>query len=182
MTVTTVHQAKGREWDVVIVGSLGNDRADTDPVGQELGPYCRRPAFEPAERIADFDHARRHYVAFSRARHLLVLTARGSVHPRFADAWEGLPRWDRMDRRALGRQRFRPPEVPEDVEQVPEPERVIPYLKRLDVWMGRAATMGSMVAQTGRPPPAALTANDNFGGDVRVVVNPPQGGEEHHVH
>ncbi len=66
LTVTTIHQAKGREWDVVIVGSLGFDNADVDPVGRELGPYCKRPAFEPAGRIAAFEHARQHYVAFSR--------------------------------------------------------------------------------------------------------------------
>lgn len=137
---------------MVIVGSLGYDSSDTDPVGRELAPYCWRPAFEPAERVADFDHARQAYVAFSRARHLLVLTARGSVHSRFADAWEDLPRWDRMDRRSLGRQRFRPPEVPEDVEQVPEPERVIPYLKRLDVWVRRARATGPMSHKPeGRP-------------------------------
>ena len=139
LTVTTIHQAKGREWDVVMVGSLDFDNGDTDPVGRELEPYCSRPAFEPADRIADFDHARQHYVAFSRPRHLLVLTAAGDVHPRFKNAWDGLPRWDRMDRRELARQRFRPPEPTEDVEQVPEPEQVIPYLKRLDVWVGRVA-------------------------------------------
>ena len=130
LTVTTIHQAKGREWDVVIVGSLGFHNSDTDPVGRELEPYCSRPAFEPADRVADFDHARQHYVAFSRPRHLIVLTAAGDVHPRFKNAWDGLPRWDRMDRGTLARQRFRPPEPTEDVEQV------IPYLKRLDVWVG----------------------------------------------
>ena len=135
LTVTTIHQAKGREWDVAIVGSLDFDNADVDPVGRELGPYCRRPAFEPAERIADFDHARQHYVAFSRPRGLLVLTSAGPVHPRFADAWDFLPRWDRMDRRALARQRFRPPESAADVEDTSGPVRVIPYLKRLDVWV-----------------------------------------------
>ena len=139
VTVTTIHQAKGREWDVVIVGSLGFDNADVDPVGRELAPYCKRPAFEPADRIANFDHARQHYVAFSRPKHLLVLTAAGEVHTRFADAWDGLPRWDRMDRRTLARQRFRPPEPTEDVEQPREPEQVIPYLKRLDVWVGCTA-------------------------------------------
>ena len=139
VTVTTIHQAKGREWDVVIVGSLDFDNADVDPVGRELAPYCKRPAFEPADRIANFDHARQHYVAFSRPKHLLVLTAAGEVHTRFADAWDGLPRWDRMDRRTLARQRFRPPEPTEDVEQPLEPEQVIPYLKRLEVWVGCAA-------------------------------------------
>ena len=139
VTVTTIHQAKGREWDVVIVGSLDFDNVDVDPVGRELAPYCQRPAFEPAERIADFDHARQHYVAFSRAKGLLVLTAAGDVHPRFVGVWELLPRWDRMDRGALARQRFRPPEATEDVEQPPEATADVPYLKRLDVWVGSAA-------------------------------------------
>ena len=139
LTVTTIHQAKGREWDVVIVGSLDFDNADVDPVGRELDPYCKRPALEPADRTANFDHARQHYVAFSRPKHLLVLTAAGEVHTRFADAWDGLPRWDRMDRRTLARQRFRPPEGAEDVEQPPEPELLIPYLNVLDVWVGCTA-------------------------------------------
>ena len=139
LTVTTIHQAKGREWDVVIVGSLDFDNPDTDPVGSELGPYCRRPAFEPADRIAAFDHARQHYAAFSRPRSLLVLTASGRVHPRFADVWDWLPRWDRMDRRALAGQRFRPSEPPGGVDQTPETVQVIPYLKRLDVWVRRSS-------------------------------------------
>ena len=140
VTVTTIHQAKGREWDVVIVGSLAFDNADVDPVGRELAPYCRRPAFEPAERIADFDHARQHYVAFSRPKGLLVLTSAGPVHPRFEHIWNDLPRWDRVDRRALARQRFRPPEAVADMEHASGRVRVIPHLKRLDVWVGWAAT------------------------------------------
>ena len=137
--VTTIHQAKGREWDVVIVGSLDFCNPNVDPVGRELGSYRHRPAFEPAGRIADFDHARQHYVAFSRPRSLLVLTGSGPVHPRFEGIWNDLPRWDRVDRRALARQRFRPPESAVVTEQAPGPVRVIPYLKRLDVWVGRAA-------------------------------------------
>ena len=110
LAVTTIHQAKGREWDVVITGSLNYDNPDVDPVSRELRTYCRRPAFEPAGRIADFDHARQHYVAFSRARHLLVLTSNGAVHPRFDAIWKQLPRWDDLtgsDLAALQRQRFR---------------------------------------------------------------------------
>ena len=139
LTVTTIHQAKGREWDVVIAGSLSFDNPVTDPVGRELAPYCRRPTFEPPDRIAQFDHARQHYVAFSRPKRLLVLTASKPVHPRFRDAWECLPRWDRMDRRSLGRQRFRPDDVA-DAEPKPGPAQppwVIPSVERLDVWVGR---------------------------------------------
>ena len=110
LAVTTIHQAKGREWDVVITGSLNYDNPDVDPVGRELRSYCRRPAFEPAGRIADFDHARQHYVGFSRPRGLLVLTSNGAVHPRFDAIWKQLPRWDDLtgsELAALQRQRFR---------------------------------------------------------------------------
>ena len=41
LAVTTIHQAKGREWDVVITGSLNYDNPDVDPVGRELRSYCR---------------------------------------------------------------------------------------------------------------------------------------------
>ena len=143
LTVTTIHQAKGREWDVVIVGSLDFDNPDTDSVGRELMPYVRRPAFEPAGRIAEFDHARQHYVAFSRPRGLLALAAAGPVHPRFEDAWQSLPRWDEMDppaRAALAGQRFRPPEPPVNGEPVPEATGTIPYLRRLDVRVRRGTS------------------------------------------
>ena len=141
LTVTTIHQAKGREWDVVIVSSLDYCNPDVDPVGRELQHYCLRPSFEPAGRTSDFDHARQHYVAFSRPRGLLVLTSGGPVHPRLEDAWDRLPRWDRMDRRALARQRFRPPEQTRETERSPCPVHATPSLRHLDVWVGRAASL-----------------------------------------
>ncbi len=144
VTVTTVHQAKGQEWDVVIVGSLGFDNADVDPVGRELLPYCPRPSLEPADRIASFDHARQSYVAFSRARHLLALTAGGPVHPRFQGVWDGLPRWDELDHgslAALAGQRFGAPTEDRDVDVAgaPPARRVIARLRRVDIRWGRAA-------------------------------------------
>ena len=143
LTVTTIHQAKGREWDVVIVSSLDYCNPDGDPVGRELQHYCLRPSFEPAGRTSDFDHARQHYVAFSRPRGLLVLTSGGPVHPRLEDAWDRLPRWDRMDRRALARQRFRPAEQTGKTERPPCPVPATPSLRRLDVWVGRAASLAN---------------------------------------
>ena len=133
LTVTTIHQAKGREWDVVIVGSLDYCNHDAGPVGRELQYCCRRPSFEPVDRIADFDHARQRYAAFSRPRGLLVLTSGGLVHPR----------WDRMDRRALARQRFPPAEQTRRTERSPWPVHVSPSLGSLDVWVGRAASLAN---------------------------------------
>ena len=105
--VTTIHQAKGREWDVVIVGSLNGPDLETDRVGRNLAEYIAGCSGEPVERIGDFDRARRHFVAFTRAKHLLVLTATGEPHPRFSDIWNGATRWPDVDRGdALARQRF----------------------------------------------------------------------------
>ena len=141
LTVTTIHQAKGREWDVVIVGSLDYCNPDGDPVGRELQRYCLRPSFEPVDRTSDFDHARQNYVALSRPRGLLILTSGDPVHPRLEDAWGRLPRWDSMDRRALARQRFQPAEHTHKTERSPCPVHVTPSLRRLDVWVGRAASL-----------------------------------------
>ena len=143
LTVTTVHQAKGREWDVIIVGSLGYCNPDGDTVGRELQHYCLRPSFEPADRTSDFDHARQLYVAFSRPKGLLVLTSGGPVHPRLEDAWDRLPRWDRMDRGALAKQRFKPAEQTGKTERSSRPVPATPSLRRLDVWVGRAASLAN---------------------------------------
>lgn len=106
LLVTTIHQAKGREWDVVIVGSLNGPDLDSDRVGGALAEYIEGCAGEPAELAGELDRARRHYVAFTRARRLLVLTATGEPHARFNDIWAGAARWPDMDKDALARQRF----------------------------------------------------------------------------
>ena len=158
LTVTTIHQAKGAEWDVVIVGSLDYCSSDVDPVGRELRHYCLRPPFEPPDRIADFDDARQRYVAFSRPRGLLVLTSGAPVHPRLEDAWDRLPRWDRMDLRALARQRFRPADQTRETERPSQPAHAAPFLERLDVWVGRAASPANAPRLSG-PPQIRRTSN-----------------------
>ena len=158
LTVTTIHQAKGREWDVVIVGSLDYCSSDVDPVGGELRHYCLRPPFEPLDRVADFDNARQRYVAFSRPRGLLVLTSDGPVHPRLEDAWDSLPRWDRMDLSALVRQRFRPADQTRETERSSWPAHAAPFLERLDVWVGRAASPANG-PRLSRPPQIQRTSN-----------------------
>ena len=108
--VTTIHQAKGLEWPVVVVGSL-DGAGGRDDVGRQLNAHSPRPPFEPADRIPDFDRMRQHYVAFSRAQNLLVLTASGPPASHFAPIWGGLPRWPNLDAASLDnllKQRFSP--------------------------------------------------------------------------
>ena len=105
LLVTTIHQGKGREWDAVIAGSLCGPDLETDRIGRTLADHGVYSG-EPADRIADFDRARQHYVSFTRARHLLVLTASGEPQARFRSIWENANRWPDVDRESLARQRF----------------------------------------------------------------------------
>ena len=141
VTVTTIHQSKGGEWPVVIVGSLGFHNPNVDPVGRSLSPYFLRSDAEPARRIATFDHMRQHYVAFSRAQRLLVLTAGGPVHQRFDDIWDQACRWRELcerDIEALARQRFEPREKVPTREAAPIAGRLMLRLMGVEVHLGRA--------------------------------------------
>ena len=123
--VTTIHQSKGLEWPVVMVGSLDGSGGGDD-IGRELEGYNPRPPFEPAERIPDFDAMRQYYVAFSRARNLLVLTANKPPAPRFSPIWDGLPRrrgldavdaavWEKLLRQRFGEERLHGASVQADL-------------------------------------------------------------------
>ncbi|MBQ3446508.1 MAG: ATP-dependent helicase, partial [Synergistaceae bacterium] len=77
----TVHQAKGLEFPVVFTDSLSSYPQDNFAPGHSEGlmqeisrNYCRRPEFEPHERVKYFDFWRLYYTAFSRAQDLLILT------------------------------------------------------------------------------------------------------------
>ena len=73
----TIHQSKGMEFPVVVVGSLfATPRKDLKEVIEELenNVYHRQP-FEPHAVIKYYDFWRVFYTAFSRAQNLLVLTA-----------------------------------------------------------------------------------------------------------
>ena len=74
----TIHQSKGLEFPVVIVGSLFSiPRTQNDAFIQTLENevYHRKP-YEPFNRIKYFDFWRLYYTAFSRAQNLLALTSR----------------------------------------------------------------------------------------------------------
>ncbi|MEM1095305.1 MAG: ATP-dependent DNA helicase [Bacteroidota bacterium] len=72
----TIHQAKGLEFPVVMVGSLEavprQQHTSFDETLQQN--YYRKPPFEPFDRIKMYDFWRLYYTAFSRAQNLLVLS------------------------------------------------------------------------------------------------------------
>ena len=70
----TIHQAKGLEFPVVVVGSLEKQLSTTRYIDRDLQPYYQRPPFEPDNRITAFDRMRLYYMAFSRPEKVLVLT------------------------------------------------------------------------------------------------------------
>ncbi|MBL8614837.1 MAG: ATP-dependent helicase [Deltaproteobacteria bacterium] len=72
----TIHQSKGLEFPVVVVGSLyASPRSTSDPLGEHLAEvHFSKPPYEPIDAIANFDFWRLYYVAFSRAQNLLLLT------------------------------------------------------------------------------------------------------------
>jgi len=104
--VMTIHQAKGLEFPVVVVGSLSQQLSSPKQLDRDLGPFYRRPPFEPEKRITLFDRMRLHYVAFSRPQKLLVLTAHERPKEYFTPMWEGLPQWPYVKQDLLAAQRF----------------------------------------------------------------------------
>jgi len=94
--IMTIHQAKGLEIPVVVVGSLNKGHTGAEEVDRDLRKfYPRHKEFEPESRIPGFDMMRLYYVAFSRAEKLLVLTGNLRRPPKqyFNDLLEDLPRW-----------------------------------------------------------------------------------------
>lgn len=104
--VMTIHQAKGLEFPVVVVGSLSNQLSSAKQIDRDLGVFYHRPLFEPESRITLFDRMRLHYVAFSRPQNMLVLTAHEAPKDHFAPIWQGLPQWPYVERDLLAAQRF----------------------------------------------------------------------------
>ena len=104
--VMTIHQAKGLEFPVVIVGSLSNQLASQKRIDRDLAPFYQRRPFEPESRITGFDRMRLHYVAFSRPQKMLVLTAHAQPKDYFSPIWNGLPQWPYVEKKLLAAQSF----------------------------------------------------------------------------
>lgn len=99
--IMTIHQAKGLEFPVVVVGSLDVRLSSPKDLDQHLGPYYRRPPFEPQDLITGFDRMRLHYVAFSRAEKILVLTTVNPPKTHFNAICQGLPQWPYVQQNLL---------------------------------------------------------------------------------
>jgi DNA helicase-2/ATP-dependent DNA helicase PcrA len=104
--IMTIHQSKGLEFPVVVVGSLDKQLSTSKNIDRDLQPYYQRPRFEPENRITHFDRMRLHYVAFSRAEKILVLTSSDQPKEHFAPIWQGLPQWPYVRKELLAAQRF----------------------------------------------------------------------------
>lgn len=99
--VMTIHQAKGLEFPVVVVGSLDKSLPSSKQVDRVLGPFYHRLPFEPEERITGFDRMRLHYVAFSRAQKILALTTTKPPKEHFNPIWQSLPQWPYVEQDLL---------------------------------------------------------------------------------
>jgi DNA helicase-2/ATP-dependent DNA helicase PcrA len=104
--VMTIHQAKGLEFPVVVVGSLSTQLSSPKQVDRDLASFYHRLPFEPETRITLFDRMRLHYVAFSRPQKVLVLTAHEPPKDHFTNIWQGLPQWPYVQKDLLAAQRF----------------------------------------------------------------------------
>jgi DNA helicase-2/ATP-dependent DNA helicase PcrA len=101
--IMTLHQSKGLEFPVVIVGSLHAQITTGKKVDDILGDYFQRELHEPRSRISEFDRRRLYYVGFSRARDFLVLSGHNDLGPRviqrkvhFMDTLALCAPWDKV--------------------------------------------------------------------------------------
>ena len=157
--VMTIHQAKGLEFPVVIVGSLDKNLRSQKQVDQDLQNFFQRPLYEPMDRITGFDRMRLHYVAFSRPQKLLVLTSTEQPKGYFNSIWEDLPQWPYVQKEILAAQRFIPREFnppkksfsfTSDIKVYETCPRQYQYFKYFDFTPSRTAEVlfGSLVHQT----------------------------------
>jgi DNA helicase II / ATP-dependent DNA helicase PcrA len=104
----TVHQSKGLEFPIVLVGSLeANPRKSHTDIDEILEKeFSSKESFEPMEKIKFYDFWRLYYTAFSRAQNLLVLTGQEQIGRwkcpsnsfaqiyREVTDWRKVPVWD----------------------------------------------------------------------------------------
>ena len=69
----TIHQAKGLEFPVVILGNPRKDNKGPSRMELIIRPLLTREPGEPLDRMTEFDIMRMFYVALSRAKNLLII-------------------------------------------------------------------------------------------------------------
>ena len=105
--LTTIHQAKGREWPVVCAAGLHGADLRPNEIDIQLGAHLPRPPAGPPSLSAELELARQYYVAFSRAQRLLVLSAARRPHHIFRPVWGTAVPWEDADQsRWAGRGKF----------------------------------------------------------------------------
>lgn len=85
----TIHQAKGLEFPVVVLGTLDKRNFGPQRVEELLRPYLP-PGGEPLAKMSDFDTMRLFYVALSRPQQLLILARHTGQGQRTYGAFAGL--------------------------------------------------------------------------------------------
>lgn len=108
VSMMTIHQSKGLEFPIVLVGSLdASPRKQHDELDILLQQtFDGREPFEPWERTKTFDFWRLFYTAYSRAQNMLILTAqentpkargqRNVPSPYFRPLYQPLKNWDEL--------------------------------------------------------------------------------------
>ena len=97
----TIHQSKGLEFPITIIGSMNAVPAKSyTPLDEILQrEYYHKPIYEPLDQTKYFDFARLYYTAFSRAQNILLLTGcetstgRKTPSAYFESYWRNLPKW-----------------------------------------------------------------------------------------
>lgn len=103
----TIHQAKGLEFPVVVVSSLGKGPKASITIDQELEPFKKRKHSEPWNLVANFDHHRLYYVAFSRAMDLLLLADDKNPHPELGELIDEIPELELEEEKLIMKSKFR---------------------------------------------------------------------------
>ena len=103
--VMTIHESKGREFPVTVVGSLAHNPGPHEPA-LDLSDFSPEHG-KRTDRASDaLEQSRCKYVGFTRAAHLLLLSGHGEPAPTVRTIWIGTRRWSQAARRSLAHQRF----------------------------------------------------------------------------
>jgi DNA helicase II / ATP-dependent DNA helicase PcrA len=112
----TIHQSKGLEFPVVVMGNPRKDDKGPQRIEQIVRPLIDREG-EPLERMSTFDIMRMFYVALSRAKNLLVITHYKGAGQKISEPFAtilsgGITRIPNFDKSSL-------PEAKEDIDDLP---------------------------------------------------------------